>query len=187
MKRILFLTQGDEHIASSRHRVYQYLQALQTAGFETVVHPAVTADEHQKIFIERSMTANVRRLCETFIRRVRDLHEIRDYEYVFIQKPILPAPFFNIETKIARETKTIFDFDDAVYLKKIGGGVLPNLWAQSKRIVSICKSMHSVVVGNDTLAEFVRKQGVEPIRSKTRSGTHRDSHNGRYSRIRYRV
>jgi glycosyltransferase involved in cell wall biosynthesis len=94
---------------------------------------------------------------------VRDLHEIRDYDFVFIQKPILPAPFFNIETKISRETTTIFDFDDAIYLKRIGGSILPNVWPQSKRIASICKRVQRVVVGNDYLADFARKLGADPI------------------------
>jgi glycosyltransferase involved in cell wall biosynthesis len=163
MKRILFLTQGDEHVASSRHRVYQYLPMLKNAGFETIVHPAVTAEEFQQIFINRSLTANIHRLSKTFVRRVRDLHEIRDYDFVYIQKPILPAPFFNIESKISREAKMIFDFDDAIFLKKAGGTVLPNIWSQTNRVASICRVSRRVVVGNSYLGDFVKRSGVEPI------------------------
>lgn len=163
MKRILFLTQGDEHVASSRHRVYHFISEVQKAGFETVVHPAVSPDEFERIYISRSVTANLQRLCRTFIRRVKDLHEIRDYDFVYVQKPILPSPLFNMEGKIARETKMIFDFDDAVYLKHVGGNFLPNLWSQTKRIQSICKASYKVVVGNNVLGNFVKKCGVDPI------------------------
>lgn len=128
MKHILFLTQGDIQTPSSRHRVLQYLPALKKSGYETLVHPAVTAEEYQQAFISRSHRGNLRRLFRTFTRRVRDLHRLREFDYVFVQKPILPAPFFNMELRIAREAKMIFDFDDAIFLSKPGGAPLANLW-----------------------------------------------------------
>ena len=163
MKRILFLTQGDRHVASSRHRVYQYLAALELAGFEAIVHPGVILKEFHQAFLERSWQGNLRRAFRVFTRRVRDLHQLRDFDYIFVQKPILPAPFFNMELKIAREAKLIFDFDDAIFLKKPGGSFFANLWAQSQRVTTICRRAHRVVVANSALAEFVRKAGVEPI------------------------
>lgn len=163
MKRILFLTQGDTHTPSSRYRVYQYIPALEKAGYEAVVHPAVTTEEFHEAFIARSYAGNFRRLFRTFTRRVRDLHQLRDFDYIFVQKPILPAPLFNMELRITRESpKTIFDFDDAIFVKKTGGAFLANLWPQARRIAGICRRSHRVVTGNEYLAEFVRKLGVQP-------------------------
>ena len=163
MKRILFLTQGDAQVSSSRHRVYQYLPVLKKAGYETVVHPAVRQEEFQEAFMTRSWWGNFRRAFYTLSRRMSDLHQLRDFDYVFVQKPILPPPLFNMELRIARETRMIFDFDDAIFLKKPGGAFLTNLWAPSQRIALICQSAHKVIVGNHYLADFVRKTKVEPI------------------------
>ena len=121
MKRILFLTQGDRQTASSRHRVYQFLPILQKAGMEAVVHPAVTAQEFEAAFFQRTWKGQVQRYFKTFTRRVQDLHQARDFDYVFVQKSILPAPLFNLELRMAREARMIFDFDDAIYTKRSGG------------------------------------------------------------------
>ncbi len=162
MKRILFLTQGSIQTPSSRHRVYQYLPALEKAGFEAVIHPAVFTQEYQEAFIHRSHGGNLRRLFRTFTRRVKDLHHLREFDFVFVQKPILPAPLFNMELRIAREAKLIFDFDDAVFLSKQGGARAANIWPQEGRISGICRRSHKVVVGNNHLADFTRKCRVEP-------------------------
>ncbi len=163
MKRILFLTQGDIQTPSSRHRVHQFLPVLEKAGHEAVVHPSVRADEFEQAFITRSWQGNVRRLFRTFTRRVRDLHQLGDFDYVFIQKPILPAPLFNLEAKILRESKMIFDMDDAIFLKRPGGVFLTNLWPQTPRVGGICRRAHRVTVGNEYLAEFARKFGANPV------------------------
>lgn len=163
MKRILFLTQGDIQTPSSRHRVLQYLPSLKKAGYEAHLHPAVTAEEYQQAYISRSHQGNLRRLFRTFTRRVKDLHRLREFDYVFVQKPILPAPLFNMELRIAREVKMIFDFDDAIFLPKLGGAPLANLWPQGRRIASICRKAHQVVVGNHHLADFALKCRATPV------------------------
>ncbi|MBI4026155.1 MAG: glycosyltransferase family 4 protein [Verrucomicrobia bacterium] len=163
MKRILFLTQGDIEIASSRHRVFQYLPVLEKSGIEAVVHPAVTTEESREAFAARSWQTGVRRLFRTFTRRVRDLHQLRDFDYIFVQKPILPGPFFNMELRISREAKMIFDFDDAIFMKKRGGMPIANIWPQSGRVAGICRRAHRVVVGNEFLAKFVRKAKAAPV------------------------
>jgi glycosyltransferase involved in cell wall biosynthesis len=163
MKRILFLTQGDLQTQSSRHRVYQFLPILDKAGYEYEVHPAVKKEEHHEAFLQRSLKGDVGRMFRTFTRRVKDLHQARDFDAVFVQKPILPAPLFNMELRIAREGRLIFDFDDAVFLKRPAGSWLASFWPQNKRIGTICKNSFRVSVGNRQLADFVRRDGVEPV------------------------
>jgi glycosyltransferase involved in cell wall biosynthesis len=160
--KILFLTQGDQQVASSRHRVYQFLPALKEAGIEAVVHPAVAGEEFYEAFISRSFKGNFRRLFRTFTRRVRDLHQLGSFDYVYVQKPILPAPLFNMELRIARQAKMIFDFDDAIYTKRVGPTPLTNNWPQARRVASICKRAHRVIVGSEELARFARNLNIDP-------------------------
>lgn len=163
MKRILFLTQGDRLVPSSRHRAILYIPYLEKAGFEVVLHPAVTAEEYHDGFIARSWASMMQRGFRSFTRRIKDLHEIRDFHFIFIQKPILPAPLFNMELRFAQQAKMIFDFDDAIYLKKPGGFLPANCWPQANRIAGVCRNAYKVVVANPYLAQFVHKQGVTPL------------------------
>jgi len=163
MKRILFLTQGDRQAPSSRYRVYQYLPMLEKAGLEAVVHPGLTfAEFHDTLTVEH-WREGLQRIFRTFTRRVRDLHQLRDFDYVYVQRPILPAPFFNMELRIARESRLIFDLDEAIFVKRSGGMFPLNLWPQAKRVSTICRRSHRVVVASEALAQFVRRAGIEAV------------------------
>src|SRR5262245_40612991 len=60
VKRILFLTQGDQQTASSRHRVYQFIPLLEKAGWEVIVSPAVTTEEYRNTFLNRDVFSRTR-------------------------------------------------------------------------------------------------------------------------------
>ena len=163
MKRILFLTQSGPQKAASRHRVEQYLPWLEKAGFEAVVRPAILTEEFFVGGGKRSRRRRLRDLFQTFTRRVHDLHQIGDFDMVFVQGPILPSPLFNLESRFAREAPMIFDLDEASYLRRPAGVHPAPLWPQARRVAAICRRARRVVVDNETLAGFVRTQGVEPV------------------------
>lgn len=161
--RILFLTQGDRAVLSSRFRVLQYLPLLEAAGHECVVRPAVRAGETAPGGEADGLASVGQRAMRTFTRRVQDLHEIRDYDWVFVQRPILPPPLFDLESRIAREVKMVFDLDAPLYLGRRGGDVPSLAWLRVRRLSGICRRARRVVVENEEIGAFVRQQGVEPV------------------------
>ncbi|MCC7517608.1 MAG: glycosyltransferase family 4 protein [Verrucomicrobiae bacterium] len=161
--RILFLTQGNRSTPSSRGRALQYLPALEAAGHECVVRPAVREGEAVDGEDRGGFGARGHQAFRTFTRRVQDLHQIRDYDWVHVQRPILPPPLFDLESRIARETRMIFDLDAPLYLGR-GKVKFPSLaWLRARRLSGICRRAKRVVVENEELAAFVRRQGVEPV------------------------
>lgn len=160
--RILFLTQGDRAVLSSRYRVLQYLPALEAAGHECVVRPAIRAGETAPGGEVDGFASVGRRTLRTFTRRVQDLHQIRDFDWVFVQRPILPAPLFDLESRIAREARMVFDLDAPLYLGRGRTEFSSFAWLRARRLGGIMRRARRVVVENEEIAGFARRQGVEP-------------------------
>ncbi|MDD2707023.1 MAG: glycosyltransferase family 4 protein [Verrucomicrobiae bacterium] len=146
----------------SRFRVYQHLPMLKEEGVEGVVSPAVPSADYGPDGGRKSLGVVLKNGFKTFTRRVRNLHELRDYDYVFVQKTVLPAPFFNMEWRFSRQVKVIFDLDEPIFLKRPDSSLLGGLWPQERRLLAICRSAHRVVVENSFLAKFVSRAGVDP-------------------------
>jgi hypothetical protein len=160
--RILFLTQGERRVLSSFHRALQYVPSLEAAGHECVVRPAIRAGEAAAGGEADGILRVGRRALRTFTRRVQDLHELREFDWVYVQRPILPAPLFDLESRIARESRMVFDLDAPLYLVR-GRVEFPSLaWLRARRLGNAFRRAARVVVENEELAAFVRRQGVEP-------------------------
>ncbi|NUN92798.1 MAG: glycosyltransferase family 4 protein [Verrucomicrobiae bacterium] len=161
--RLLFLTQGDPSALSARARVAPYLPHLKAAGHECVVRPATREDKEGEGSGKDRAAGAARRMFRTFTRRVQDLHQIRDYDWVYVQRPILPAPFFDLESRIAREARMVFDLDAPLYLGRGALDFRALARLRARRLGNICRRAKRVVVENEEVAAFVRRHGVEPV------------------------
>lgn len=92
--KIIFLTIGDETVASSRTRVYQYLPHLKKEGIEYIVLSCGTKTKTVFALLKLLLFAN--------------FHNI-----VFIQKVLLPD--FYRRFLMLLNGNIVFDFDDAIY------------------------------------------------------------------------
>lgn len=114
--KILFLTIGNIDVASSRARVYSYLEYLKEAGVKTLVLPYTSPRRCRKILLMEK--ENI------FGKMIGRLYSIRAIFSLF-----LLAPFFDIiyiqKVRVARSTfgllsvfnkRIIFDFDDSLHL-----------------------------------------------------------------------
>lgn len=161
MKRILFVTQGDQTTASSRHRVYQFVPLLEKAGWEVVISPAMTAAEYRVMSLKADPLTRGRQYWRIMMRRFRDLHHVREFDRVVIQRPILPSPWPFMEKNFARHNPFIFDYEEAFYLPADSS---TNIWGehrQTQRISDICVLAKKVMGANEILADFARGHGTE--------------------------
>jgi len=102
--KILFLAVGDETIASSRTRVFQYLPYLQEYHIKSRVLIWLRPDLSRRTgYLYQGFTALTLLVLSLF------------YDMVFIQKVLLPRKYLRILKFLKR--KMVFDFDDAVYTK----------------------------------------------------------------------
>lgn len=147
--------------ASSRHRVYQFVPLLEKAGWEVVISPAVTAAEYPGMFLRSDPLSRGRQYWRIMMRRFRDLHHVREFDRVVIQRPILPAPWPFMEKNFSRHKPFIFDYEEAFYLP---AGPAANIWGehrQTQRISDICQLANKVMGANEILADFARGHGTE--------------------------
>jgi glycosyltransferase involved in cell wall biosynthesis len=108
--KMLFLTLGDETIASSRTRVFQYLPYLKNDDISCKV----------LIYTNRNLTG--KKLLSFDIEKFYYALVMIDllmrcffYDIIFIQKVLLPEWYLRALRLIKGKRKMVFDFDDAVY------------------------------------------------------------------------
>ncbi len=136
MTKALFLTFGDERTPSSRYRVFQYLEGLQTYGWEC------------KVLRPRRGEASWR-------TALRGLREIRA-DVIFLQKRLFPAPFFHL-LSVEAKGRLIYDFDDALFLHPRGENEKPSHRRSLARLQRSLSHARIVIAGNAFLAEYARK------------------------------
>jgi len=160
--KVLFLTFGDETVASSRTRVYQFVPHLRAAGIKTAVIPydyaGTFSNKITHLFADETPAgARVKRLlffcsarANALIRLVQTARFLAGAffaDVIFIQK--LPLPF--LLQRIIRKINPVmvFDFDDAVF-------------AQEDRLLTarfdaLIAAAALVTVENDYTADYVRR------------------------------
>lgn len=141
--KILFLTIGNEAVASSRTRVYGYLPFLTKANilYKILVF---TSRAKQKRILELKRDDPLHYTLEVFYKIYIIIQLFifsREYEIVYVQKVILPKALWLILQKLNK--KIIFDFDDAIFLYK--------------DITYLLRSAASCVVSNKALKEYAFK------------------------------
>lgn len=140
-QRILFLTQSGRRGASSRYRVYQFLPALQAAGFDAQV-------------LSRSApaTRGLGRLWRGISEEAEILRAARRAEVVFVQKRLFRPRFIG---KLQRNSrKLIFDFDDAIFTSPSGDWSVSTRRRVGRRLRAVLAAADLVVAGNQFLADY---------------------------------
>lgn len=141
--RVVFFLQG-RNVPAARARGYLVANALERAGIACelrVPQPSVYGDTgiaypwNWMRYLFRPASAIVQ------LVHVRDLHPT---DVVFLQRPLIEFPITNLEEIATRGRRSVFDFDDAIFL---GLG-------NDRKIRRIIERVDHVITGNQYLAEF---------------------------------
>jgi hypothetical protein len=143
--KLLFLTSGRD-TPSSRFRVMQFLPLLRE-----VARPSVSPCRPQKDLTQRDFAFGgwplgaMIGLAKLF-SRLTAIARAPLHDLVYIERELLVSWAPRLEKlAIAMAPRSIFDFDDAIYLR------------HPRVIAAICARAGRVVVGNESLAAFARK------------------------------
>lgn len=156
---VVFLTQG-KNVPSSRFRVQQFLPYFRAAGIICLHLPSVPAQAYSP---KTSYPAVNRILFLIFLAvkaflRLIELPIVALSDVVFIQKEILPYSFFHFEKIVnSINSRTIFDFDDAIFLpeSRSGSKKLRSL-VNEVRVNKTMSIVKTVIAGNSFLANHAR-------------------------------
>lgn len=153
--KILFLPQTSEIGPASRYRVYQYLDYLREQGIDCNISPAIPSRYFSKVYTTDNTLKKILYLGPVFLKRLRDLTRIKDYDIIFLQREILPQAYPVFEKAIAFFKKNlIFDFDDAVFLVPPQRDDILYKFRYKNNIPEILKISRHIIAGNNYLKEY---------------------------------
>jgi glycosyltransferase involved in cell wall biosynthesis len=156
--RVLFLTQATELGPSSRYRVYQLLPWLHKLGIACDVSAATDAALYRSLYLDSGSRGSRRAAFQAAWRcRRADLQRVGDFDAVFLQKGVFPGLYSGFERRLAARKPLVFDFDDAIWLPRVGGS-RPLRWLHREAAVQdILRCAAAVVAGNNFLAEYAAR------------------------------
>ncbi len=148
--------------ASSRYRSYQYLPALQDAGFDCVISPLFDGAylSHKYAFGNRHPIA----VLKAFIRRLWVVLMLPRQSTVIIEYELLPYCPAILERWLSwRGCRMIVDYDDALFHQY---DEHPNKWIRrflGQKIATVMRLSHTVIAGNNYLADYARRAGAARV------------------------
>jgi glycosyltransferase involved in cell wall biosynthesis len=125
--KVGFLPLFQIQYASSRYRVFQFLEPLAHGGFECTVIEAPQRNSWKRI---------------AYLPRLLDL--ARSQDVLYVQKRVFPEAVLKLVRRI--NPHIIYDLDDAVYLRP----------ALQPRVDAILRAARIVIAGNEYLAAYAR-------------------------------
>ncbi len=155
--KVLFLTQTGELGPSSRYRVYQLLPELQKLGVECEVSPAIDDALYRRLYLGSGRTSRAAAFSAAWRQRRRDLDRVNDFDAVFIQKGVFPGLYSGFEKKLAARKPLVFDFDDAIWLPRVGGSRVLQSLHREAAVQDVLRCARAVIAGNDFLAEYASR------------------------------
>jgi len=148
-RKLLVLPNSDRRGASARYRVYQYLPALERAGF--TVETVVAVKSRRPLL----------RLLDRAREESRLLRAVRDADLVLIQKRLLSRHFVD---RLRRAGKPIvFDLDDAIFTSPKGDWSAITRWRVRERLRRVLRASALVLVGNDYLRSYVERDARRAV------------------------
>ena len=143
--KILFLTSGRD-VPSSRFRVLQYLPKLREVAIPGVSPCRPTKDRTHLDFRFGGRPFGAMIGAAKLFSRLTAICRAPLHDLVYIERELLVRWTPKLEKlAMAMAPKSIFDFDDAIYLR------------HPDAVAAICARATRVVVGNETLAAWARK------------------------------
>lgn len=158
------------HAASQRFRFEQYLSALSEANFEYSLAPFLNEKSWKILYRKGHLAIKFIALIKGFLKRLVVLFTLNKYDFVFIHREALPIGPPILEWIIAKvfRKRIIYDFDDAIWISNSSES--NRFFAPLKthsNVFSICRFSYKISVGNEYLANMVRKYNQNVIVNPT--------------------
>lgn len=156
--RVHFLTKYTRAGASSRYRTFQYLPALQAAGFECVVSPLF--DDAYLAHKYANGRSALKHVIGAFLRR---LHSVLSMPRGAVVVEYELLPFFPAVLErwlVSCGCRLVVDYDDALFHQYDQHA---NAWVRrllGNKIAAVMRMADTVVAGNAYLASYAQRAGA---------------------------
>ncbi len=158
--RVLFLSlQAHGRSPSQRYRVEAFEPALRAAGIELIERPVLTADDLRVFYGRSPPPAKARIAVKALLRRAASVRpRVRSRpDVVFVQR----EAFFLLgawsEWLASLQAPIVYDFDDAIWIHAVSEANRRFAFLKNvDKIARIVGLAHTVIAGNDYLADWAR-------------------------------
>lgn len=169
--RILFLYPYPEGLApSQRFRFEQYVQLLETNGFEIRKQSFWPLWAWNVLYKKGYTFTKVAGFLVGFARRIMILRSAFAVDYVFVHRECTPLGPPLIEWILSRvfQRRIIYDFDDSIWLTNTSAeNQLVAFIKWHSKVSSICQWSYRVSAGNTHLANYARAYNKNVIINPT--------------------
>jgi glycosyltransferase involved in cell wall biosynthesis len=163
--RVLFLTRYPVEGASSRYRVFQYLEHLRSLGVECTVQSFMSPEMYRISFAPGRTFRKLWETAKAGVRRLRAVAGHRGFDIVYMQRELLPfgPPLLERWMK-ARGARLFFDYDDALFIGKPSRyNPLATLLRAPGKVLELFRLADCVVAGNDWLRDEAARHGARAV------------------------
>lgn len=161
-RTLLILSRYGAKGASSRLRSFQYIPALELAGFKVTVSSFFDDDYLETLYNSRRRDKS--HILRAYWRRIKALLMAHRYSVLWIEKETLPfLPSFFEAWLAARNVPYVVDYDDATFHTY---DQHPSPWVRrllGNKLDALLKGAQCVMVGNSYLESYVRQHGANRI------------------------
>jgi len=155
---ILLLSRYTRKGPSSRVRHFDYVPALEQAGFEVTCAPFLD-DE----YIERLFGGKPRRpqtFLKAYWRRLRQIAAARRFDLIWVEKEALPWLPAIMECALLQGRPVVVDFDDAWYLRYATHRNPAVRSLLGHKLETVAAKAKVVTAGNSMLADWAKSSGA---------------------------
>lgn len=159
---ILCLTRYAPEGASSRVRVFQYLDFLRGQGVHVDAHPLLDAEYIAALYQGRRYS--LYRMLRAYFLRVRLMLSAGQYDVVWYEKELLPwLPAWFERFFLTKNVCRVVDYDDAIHERYLTNNHGFVRWFFGGKIARVMGSATAVVVGSHALAAYAQQADAPQV------------------------
>lgn len=147
------------YVPGQRLKYEQYFDAFKEGGYEVTVSPFMSEAFQKIVYKKGNFVKKIGWTIRGYLRRIRDLFRIRQYDVVYVflwVVPFAPPLFEKLTRRLAK--KMIYDIDDLVFLNPpSSSNPFVHYLRSSRNHISLMKSADHVITCTPYLDQFVRK------------------------------
>ncbi len=159
MKNVLFLSlHRPGRSPSQRFRFEQYFGYLEANGYRCRFSWLLNERDDKFFYSRGKLFPKGWIVLKSVLKRLNETWHAADYDIVFVQREafMLGTAFF--ETRFAKKTKLVFDFDDSIWLQNISeANKMFSIFKDAGKTGKIIRAAHLVIAGNRYLAGYARQ------------------------------
>ena len=159
MKKVLiWVLHRQDRSPSQRFRFEQYLSFLEENGYSFEYAYLIDKNDDKIFYGGGNYFGKFKILIKSLLKRWRELSKAKKYDLVFVQRECFMLGSAYFECRMAKKTKLIYDFDDAIWLHAVSDGNRAlGFLKDASKTSRLIKCAHLVFAGNQYLADYAKQ------------------------------